>query len=208
MRGPFAAPGLVLLVSTAMAMHARLGPIVVGALLLACGSNDEKTTPKDAPLPGAKDGDTKQSPVGDAPLANGQPSLEALGKAVVAALEAKDGRALLGLSVSQGEFERRLFGALVKDPGQRKFGPGPAWKNMSSESLPAMGNALSKHGGKGYVFVSLESTKQEERPGLVLHQRPKLVVEDAGGNPLELSILGQVVEHPASGTFLVLSFAN
>ena len=191
-----------------MAMHARLGPLVVGALLLACGSSDDKTPTKEVPVTGPKQADTKESPVGDRPLANGKPSLEALGQAVVAALQAKDGGALLGLSVSQQEFEWRLFGALVNDPSQRKFGPAPAWKNLSSESMRAMGNALSTHGGKGHVFVSLESTKQEERSGLVLHQRPKRVVKDAGGNPRELSILGEVVEHPASGTFLVLSFAD
>jgi hypothetical protein len=192
-----------------MPMRARIRPLVVGALLLACSNDNSKTPSKDAPRPetDAKEGPGTSS-VGDKPLSNGQPSLEALGKAVVAALEAKDGRALLGLSVSQQEFEWRLFGALVSDPSQRKLGPGPAWKNMSSESLRAMGNALSKHGGKGHVFWSLESTKKEERSGLVLHRRPKLVVKDAGGNMLELSILGEVVEHPASGTFLVLSFAD
>jgi hypothetical protein len=201
------------LVLIAMAVHARIRPLVVGALLLACSSDDNKTRPEG----GASRDDPKEeseiegggaSTIGEAPLANGQPSLEALGKAVVAALEAKDGRALLGLSVSQGEFERRLFGALVGDPEQRKFGPGPAWKNMSSESLVAMGNALNKHGGKGHVFVSLEATRKEERPGLVLHHAPKLTVKDAGGNSLELPILGEVVEHSASGTFLVLSFAD
>ena len=40
------------------------------------------------------------------------------------------------------------------------------------------------------------------------HIAPKLVVKDAGGTELELPILGEVVEHPASGTFLVLSFAD
>jgi hypothetical protein len=195
-----------------MAMHARIRPLVVGALLLACSSNDDKTPEGDA----SRDARTKRasvestgaSPIGDAPLANGQPSLEALGKGIVAALEAKDGGALMRLSVSQGEFEQRLFGTLVGDPEQRKFGPGPAWKNMSSESLVAMGNALTKHGGKGHVFVSLEATRKEERPGLVLHQALELTVKDAGGKSLELPILGEVVEHSASGTFLVLSFAD
>jgi hypothetical protein len=197
----------------AMVMHARLRPIVVGALLLACSSNE---TPKDdAPRSeGAAEADggpverTKDSPLGDAPLTHGQPSLEALGKAVVAALEAKDGGALLRLAVHQGEFERRLFGVLVSDPRQRKSGPGPAWKNLSSESLRAMGNALSGHGGKGYEFVSLESTRKEERTGLVLHTKPRLTVKDPGGEVLELPILGEVIEHPASGTFLVLSFGD
>ena len=194
-----------------MARHARLVPIVGGALLLAC-SSDSKTPTQGEAAPearkaeaGAQDG---SSPLGDEPLANGQPSLEALGKGIVAALAAKDGGALMRLSVSQGEFERRLFGTLVTDPKARKWGPGPSWKNLSSESLVAMASAVSKHGGKGHAFVRLEPGRREELPGLVRHIAPKLVVKDAGGTELELPILGEVVEHPASGTFLVLSFAD
>jgi hypothetical protein len=206
-----------------MTIPVRLGPlVVVGALLVACSSESKPTANNDAPrgdgpernaaegevIEGTDPKTTLAAPVGEAPLVNGQPSLEALGKAVVAALEAKDGRALMGLAVSQPEFEHRLFGALVSDPDMRRHGAAPAWKNLSSESLIAMGNALSKHGGKGLAFVSLESTARDERPGLVVHAAPKLTVQDPTGTALELPILGQVLEHPASGTFLVLSFAD
>ena len=196
-----------------MAVHARLRPLVVGALLLGCGS-DKPPEKVDAPREGEAgkadeaDGGPSATSLGDAPLANGQPSLEALGKAVVAALAAKDGKALLGLSVSQGEFERRLFGTLVSDPQERKGGPRPAWKRRSSESLRAMGSALSEHGGTGYAFVSLASTRKQERSGLVVHESPTHTVKDGSGTVRTLPILGEVIEHPASGTFLVLSFAG
>lgn len=191
-----------------MATYARLVPILVGALLLGC-SSDSKTPPQGEASREAKAAEKDEgSPLGDAPLANGQPSLEALGKGIVAALEAKDGGSLLRLSVSQGEFERRLFGVLVSDPEQRKAGPGLAWKNLSSASLVAMGSALSQHGGSGYTFVRLEPGRREELTGLVLHHAPKLVVKDRDGVEIEAKILGEVVEHPASGTFLVLSFAD
>lgn len=191
-----------------MAMYAPFGPIVMGALLLGCSSDSKTPTQGEASREAKAAEKDEGPPLGRAPLANGQPSLEALGKGIVAGLEAKDGGALMRLSLSQGEFERRLFGVLVSDPEQRKAGPGPAWKNLSSESVVAMGNALSRYGGKGHAFVSLVSTRSEERPGIVLHQQPKLTVKDANGTELELPILGEVVEHPASGTFLVLSFAD
>lgn len=191
-----------------MTMRARLGPIVVGALLLAC-SSDPKASPKgDDPKHEAPPSEPRQG-LGDEPLHNGQPSLAALGEGIVAALQANDGRALMALAVTQTEFERRLFGALVLDAHDRRGGVGPAWKSLSSESLPDMTKALSQHGGKGYTFVSLESTKQDTRPGgLVVHDEPRLTVADASGAPLELKILGQVLEHPASGTFLVLTFRD
>jgi hypothetical protein len=197
------------LIATSMAMRVRLCPIVVGALLLAC-SSDSKPRAGD----GANGDDTKGGAsravtgMGDAALLNGQPSLAALGKGIVAALQAKNGRALAALAVTQAEFEQRLFGTVVSDPEARRGGPSHAWRGLSSESVADMAKALSKHGGKGYVFVSLESTKHEARGELVVHEAPRLTVEDANGAPLELKILGQVVEHPASGTFLVLTFAD
>lgn len=179
------------------------------ALLAACGPDPQPT-----PIPGAsvkpesdETGAAPTSLVGDAALHNGKPSLEALGEAVVAALATRDGRALTGLSVAQQEFEQRLFGAVVTEAKERRPGPAAVWKARSRENLTQMSAALGEHGGKGYTFVSLESTQQAARGGLVVHRNPRLTVKDGEGER-ELAILGEVLEHPASGTFVILSFTH
>ena len=84
----------------------------------------------------------------------------------------------------------------------------PLGTNQAAESLGDMDRAIREHGGKGYVFVALESTRSEARPGLVVHREPRLVVRDAQGTELELPILGTVLEHPRSGTFAVLTYTH
>ncbi len=192
-----------------MSMSARVASIVAVALVVGCNSEPKPKPTPAVPLvrSGGTASDEAASVVGDAPLHNGEYSLEALGQAVVKAIAANDGRALTSLCVAQREFEQRLFGSLVVDPQARRPGPAAAWKKLWGESLANMGAVLREHGGKGYTFVSLESTQQEQRDGLVIHENPKLTVENADGKR-ELKVLGQVLEHPASGTFVILSFSR
>lgn len=145
--------------------------------------------------------------IGDAPLRAAQPSLEALGRAVVEALAARDEAALQGLAVDEAEYVR-LFPALVSHPGMARMRPELAWRNQAAESLGDLRTALEEHGGQGLSFVSLESTTAEPRPGLVVHRAPRLRVRDADGLERELPILGVVLEHPASGTFAVLTYTD
>ena len=146
-------------------------------------------------------------PIGDEPLANGKPSLAALGEAVVAALDANDADALWALAVSEPEYTR-LFGALVSHPNMLRFGPSMAWQNQLEDNRDGLRHALDRHGGKGYALVSLEPTRTEERRGLLIYREPKLTVKDPTGATLELDVIGVAVEHVATKTFLVLTFAD
>lgn len=192
-------------------MRRRL--VVMAVLLAACSGSkstegDAKAEDSKAESKTTKTGEAKAEvpDLGNEPLHNGQPSLEALGKGIVEALNANDAKAMLALSVTEGEFKQRLFGALITHPNALRFGPDLAWTNQQGDSLPGMKRALSEHGGKGYSFVALESTTQEDRPGLVVHRKPTLRVADAEGKEQELTFVKVVVEHPASGTFAILVF--
>ncbi|MCA9651971.1 MAG: hypothetical protein H6712_23895 [Myxococcales bacterium] len=145
--------------------------------------------------------------VGGEPLRAGLGSLEALGRAVVDGLDAQDAAALRAVAVDEAEYTR-LYPALISHPNMARLGAGLAWTNQAAESLGDMDRAIREHGGKGYVFVALESTRSEARPGLVVHREPRLVVRDAQGTELELPILGTVLEHPRSGTFAVLTYTH
>ncbi len=137
----------------------------------------------------------------------GKRSLQELGEAVVAAVQAKDADALRALAVGQTEYER-LFPALASHANMRSLDPGLAWRMQDAESDGDMRSALSQHGGKPMTLVSLTSTTQEPRPGLVIHRDPQLAVRGEDGTERELEIVGVVVEHVASGTFAVLVFES
>jgi hypothetical protein len=193
-------------------------PIAVAAavLLVACSKNPSENKTKvgtKASSAESKQGKSESEAagddtiaIGDKPLANGKKSLEELGQAIVDALAAKNGRSLLGLAIAEVEYKTRLLGVQVTTSTAAGAGPEGAWQAHNSNSLLGMKTALEEHGGKPYTFVALESTKQEQRLGLVVHQAPVLRVEDEQGQPLELSIPASLVEHEKSGTFAVLSY--
>jgi hypothetical protein len=110
--------------------------------------------------------------------------------------------------VPKGEYERRLFGAVVGDPAVIRQGPERAWVQQDTQSRGGLAKALREHGGKGYVFKSLQSTDEAERRGVVVHRNPRLTVADAEGVVQELTILGMVVEHTASKTVAILTFSS
>jgi len=208
----------------------RLGVLVLVGLLAAC-STSEGSSPARAgsasrnevePVSGAEakaqasahtrpepsaPASPEPPPIGDAPLANGQPSLAALGEAVIAALDVKDAEALWALVVSEQEYTR-LFGALVSHPNMLRLGPRMAWANQLEDNRDGLRHAIDRHGGKRYALVSLEPTRTEARGGLVVYREPRLTVTDATGATLELDVIGVAVEHVATKTFLVLTYAD
>lgn len=192
------------------ATRVRLAPLapslVIAGMLAACGASEAGTPPHvaDSKVVEAK---AELPPIGDAPLVNGKPSLTALGQAVIAALDAKDTEALWGLAVSEPEYTR-LFGALVSHPSMLRFGPAMAWQNQREDNRDGLRHAIDRHGGRGYELVSLEPTRTEARGGLVIYRAPRLTVKDPTGATLELDVIGVAVEHVATKTFLVLTFAD
>ena len=205
-------------------MRTRLTTVALVGLLAACGGDRAGSASKAAPaapveakrVEGKREagrGTDEPSvrpeplPIGDEPLRNGKPSLTALGGAVVDALAAGDAEALWALAVSEQEYAR-LFGALASHPNMLRLGSTMAWANQLEDNRDGLRHAIERYGGKGYELVGLEPTRTEERGGLVVYRAPKLTVKDATGTMLELEVIGVVVEHVASRTFLVLTFAD
>lgn len=192
-----------------MTMQGRLGLLVLGLLPMACGPDPKGTpTPSGATAKDEAKGAAAEGPgdVGDEPLRNGKPSLEALGQAIVEGLNARDGRALNGLAVPEVEYVKRLFAAVESEPTTLAQGPIRGWTTHDRLSRAGLAAALREHGGKDYVFVSLEPAGRQERRGLVIYGKPRLTVENSQGLSLELPIVGAVVEHSGSHTVSILSF--
>ena len=152
---------------------------------------------------------TRVVDVGDAPLEGAQPSLDAVGRAIVDALNAEDRSALLGLALSSSEYKERLFGALVQHPNAYQMGPDLLWDMHAAESNGELGRALSRYGGRNLAFEAIAVEREEPREGgVVFHKRPKITAKDADGNRYTLLVVGTIIEHPASGGFKVLGFRN
>lgn len=146
--------------------------------------------------------------VGDAPFAGAQPSIEALGRAVVQALASNDRVALTQLAFDASEYKTRLFSAIARHPSAHAMGPDLLWDMHAGESFGHLQQALDRLGGQPLEFIAVEVRDTEAHHGLVFHKKPVLRVRDADGQELRLGLLGTIVEHPASGGFKLLSFRD
>jgi hypothetical protein len=143
----------------------------------------------------------------DAPLRGASPSLTAIGEAVVAGLAAEDRDALAGLLVDRRDFEGRLFEALSNHPAAAQMGPALLWDMQTREGADELDRALREYGGRPLTLRSVEALAVERRQGIVIHRRPRLrVVDSSNGEVFSLQILGSVIEHVASGSFVLLTY--
>jgi len=143
----------------------------------------------------------------DAPLRGASSSLTALGEAVVAGLAVEDREALAALLIDRRDFQGRLFDALSNHPAAAQMGPALLWDMQVREGADELDRALRQHGGRPLVLLSIEVDAVERRQGVVIHRRPRLrVVDRASGEVLTLQILGSVIEHVASDSFVLLTY--
>lgn len=192
--------------------------MLLAVCLCGCGGDAKKGDDKTKQTP-AGEGVEKDEVSGYTPkeadeariakveLAGAHDSLDAVGKAIVAGLNAKDAKALQQQLVTKDEFYA-LFGALTNDPQGRGASVQLAWMNQSANSRGSLTKVLSEWGGKELVFVKLEPAGTRDRVGLIEHRNPKLVVKDASGAEQTVIALGPVLEHKASGKLKLLSFRD
>lgn len=146
--------------------------------------------------------------VGDGKMADAAASMDALGDAIVDALNAADSDALAKLAISETEYKERFFPVTIHHQSGLGLGAELAWAELSGESRGDMNTALERYGKQSLEFVRVEVHETKERPKIRLHIRPKVVVEDANGEERSLVMLGSVLEHTPSGGFKILAFRD
>lgn len=146
--------------------------------------------------------------VGDEPMANAPASLEALGRALVEALNAGDSEALAALAVSEHEYVGRFFPITIHHASGLGLGAELAWAELHGESRGDMNTALERYGKQELEFIRFEAASVEERPKVKLHRSPKLVVKTPAGEEQSLVMLGSILEHTPSGGCKVLAFRD
>lgn len=146
--------------------------------------------------------------VGDEPMADAAASLDALGTAIVDALNANDADALAKLAVTESEYKARFFPITINHKSGLGLGADLAWAELHGESRGDMNTALERYGTQSLEFVRVEAKETKERPKARLHLRPRVVVKNAKGEEQSLVMLGSILEHTPSGGFKVLAFRD
>ena len=149
-----------------------------GALLIACGSR---------------------------PLPNSHDSVEALSRAVLAAVEKRDADALLALAINRAEFTEHVWPELPSARPERNLSPSFVWGDLNQKSNIMLREMLAAHGRKKYTFVSacfLGKTTQYE--SYLVHRESELTVKDPEGNERQVRLFGSVIEK--GGRYKVFSY--
>ena len=186
-------------------MLASNGMQIAAALALLCGCGEVATAVAETPAP-VPVTVVAGGPGDPAPLQGGLFSMDAVGQAVVDALNARDAAALTGLLVSESDYKGRLFAALANHPNAAAMGPDLLWDMQRREGADELARALEHFGGQDFQYVGLEFERVEDEPSVRFHRRPVLVVDDRRGERRRLQILGSVVEHLPSGSHKLLTY--
>lgn len=132
-------------------------------------------------------------PVDAAGLEGAYESKEALGRAVLEALSADDRAAMEALVVSREEHRDLLWPQL---PERTYLTFERSWFHTSRNTRRALDQAMSRYGGRAFVFVSLEFTDEPEvYDGFTIHRGAELVARhEESGEVGELPILRVILE--------------
>lgn len=146
-------------------------------------------------------------PVGDEPLLHGLSSIDAVGQAVVDAMNEGDEERLKELSVSTRKEYERLLPAIANTTSAFKMPLEFLFTDFSEDSAEERRENLDRFGKKNLEFVDLEITGEViDRKKIVRHGKPRLVVKTEDGEQKELRFVGTIVEHVPSKTFKVLNY--
>jgi len=140
-----------------------------------------------------------------APLPNAQESPEALSRAVLAAIEARDADALRALALSKEEFQEHVWPELPAARPERNLSANFVWGDLHHKSNITLRSTLAAHSGKKYEFVSIrflgDTTAYESYR---VHRESELTVRDADGNERQMRMFGSVLEK--DGRYKVFSY--
>ncbi|MBI2390587.1 MAG: hypothetical protein HYV09_13435 [Deltaproteobacteria bacterium] len=139
-------------------------------------------------------------------LARGKPSLDELGRALVAAVAANDRAALEALTPSFDDYASLIYPELVKagEPLIGSMGPRWAWDNLGHASRKDLKRLLDERGGEALVFESIAAGPAQRRGALSVLPTVVVRAKDRRGRVLEIRAIFAIVER--GGSFEILRF--
>jgi hypothetical protein len=139
-------------------------------------------------------------------MTDAAPSLEDLGKQVLAAMERNNFSALDALRLNEQEYRTYIWPSLpiskIKE-WQKQYQY--VWHDVDTKNNYGLRLLLEKYGGEKFDFVSMRFAKNAEKyDDCTIHKDARVIVKDSSGAEKELKLFGSVVE--SGGCFKIMSF--
>jgi hypothetical protein len=138
------------------------------------------------------------------PLANTSESPEALARAVLDAIHARDRTRLDALALSPQEFEDHVWPSLPAARPERNLPVSYVWGDLHQKSDLALTSALNAHAGRRYELLAVSFAGVTPYAGYRVHREAVFRVRDAGGSESDLRVCGSMIEK--DGRWKVFSY--
>lgn len=138
------------------------------------------------------------------PLANTSDSPEALARAVLDALHARDRTRLQELALTEEEFATHVWPSLPAARPERNLPLSYVWGDLRQKSNLALTNTLTAHGGKRYQLLDVSFGDVTPYAGYRVHRESTFRVRDTSGAEAEIRVCGSMMEK--DGRWKVFSY--
>lgn len=141
---------------------------------------------------------------GPPPLQHTLESPDAVGRAVLQALAARDEAALRRLAIDEAEFRDHIWPSLPAARPERNLPLDYVWGDLRQKSGTSLTRTLAEHGGKQYQLEQVVLGQTTEYAGFKTHARTILRVRGTGPAVLDIRVFGSLVEK--NGRWKVFSY--
>ena len=128
------------------------------------------------------------------PLTHAADSPEALGRAVVERLAARDTEGLRQLMLTRDEFETHVWPHLPASRPETNMPMSFVWNRLQQQSEGHLAQVVARHGGQPMTFVGIATTGDSSAYGAVhVDRESTLTVRTAAGAVEEVRLFGSIV---------------
>lgn len=139
------------------------------------------------------------------PLDHTQPSQVALARAVLDALERRDGPALRSLALTEQEFRDHVWPELPVSRPERNLPLPYVWQDLRQKSEAGLARTLEVRGGQRYELIDIQFTGGTSRyPSFLVHRDSVATVVDSSGARAQVHLFGSALEQ--GGRLKVFSY--
>lgn len=141
------------------------------------------------------------------PLTNAVDSPDALGRAVLERLAARDTEGLHQLMLTRDEFEAHVWPYLPASRPETNMPMSFVWNRLQQQSQGHLAQVVARHGGQSLTFVSIATTGESSEYGEVRVDREStMTVRTAAGEVEEVKLFGSIVRQ--GSRFKVFSYVT
>lgn len=128
------------------------------------------------------------------PLTHAADSPEALGRAVLERLAARDTDALRQLMLTRDEFEAHVWPHLPVSRPETNMPMSFVWNRLQQQSHGHLAQAVARHGGQPMTLVSIATTGESSEYGEVhVDRESTMTVRTATGEVEDVKLFGSIV---------------